>query len=118
MLIEAAMKPITYRHPGGEILIEPGKPVEVEYRRAVKLLEKAGSRVGVVQLSRTDWLEAWRELADITSDIGPDDARLRPVLAALERCDKLYLARKWTEFHKAAMEVRNIAQYVQKEKAQ
>lgn len=118
MLIEAAMKPITYRHPGGEILIEPGKPVEVEYRRAVKLLEKAGSRVGVVQLSRTDWLEAWRELADITFGMGPDDPRQCPVLAALEQCDKSYLAGKWTEFHKTAMEVREIVQYVQKEKTQ
>lgn len=118
MIIEATEKAVIYRFPGGEILIQPGKSVKVEYQRALKLLEKAKGKVRVVSLSHTDWLLAWRELADITSDIAPGDSRLRPVLAALERCDKLYLARKWTEFHKAAMEVHNIAQYVQKEKTE
>ena len=50
MLIEATVKkPITYRHPGGEILIEPGPSSGIPARREANG-EKAGSRVGVVQL--------------------------------------------------------------------
>jgi len=112
MLIDAPEKSVTYRYPDGEIVINPGKPIEVEYWRALKLLKKAGSRVRVVKLSHADWLTAWRELADVTVGIEPGDPRLRPVLAALDRADECYLARNWTGFQEAAMRVHASVQSV------
>ena len=48
MLIEA-LQPLTIRWPGGEIRLEPGKPVELPDERAGRLLERAGNRVRVFQ---------------------------------------------------------------------
>jgi hypothetical protein len=49
MLIEAVDHPIRYRFPGGEIRLEPGRPVEVEPERAAKLLARAGAKVRAVE---------------------------------------------------------------------
>jgi hypothetical protein len=51
MLLEATGGPLSYRWPGGEILFEPGNPVEIPNERAQRVLEKAGKRLRVV-LSR------------------------------------------------------------------
>ncbi|HEV8328446.1 MAG TPA: hypothetical protein VGQ08_13275 [Nitrospiraceae bacterium] len=48
MLIEAVDHPIRYRFPGGEIRLEPGRPVEVEPKRAAKLLARAGAKVRAI----------------------------------------------------------------------
>jgi hypothetical protein len=48
MLIEAVDHPIRYRFPGGEIRLEPGRPVEVEPERAAKLLARAGAKVRAI----------------------------------------------------------------------
>jgi hypothetical protein len=48
MFIEAVDHPIRYRFPGGEIHLEPGRPVEVEPERAAKLLARAGAKVRAV----------------------------------------------------------------------
>jgi hypothetical protein len=48
MLIEAVDHPIRYRFPGGEIRLEPGRPVEVEPERATKLLARAGPKVRAI----------------------------------------------------------------------
>lgn len=48
MLIEAVDHPIRYRFPGGEIRLEPGRPVEVEPERAAKLLARAGVKVRAI----------------------------------------------------------------------
>jgi hypothetical protein len=48
MLIEAVDHPIRYRFPGGEIRLEPGRPVEVEPERAAKLLARAGAKVRTI----------------------------------------------------------------------
>ena len=48
MLIEAVDHPIRYRFPGGEIRLEPGRPVEVEPERATKLLARAGAKVRAI----------------------------------------------------------------------
>lgn len=48
MLIEATVKPLTYRWPQGEVRLEPGHPVELPDDRAQRLLEKAPGRVRAV----------------------------------------------------------------------
>jgi hypothetical protein len=45
MKLEAVGKPFIYRWPGGEVRLEPGKPVELPPERAAKLLARASGRV-------------------------------------------------------------------------
>lgn len=49
MLIEAVAKPLTYRWPGGEVRLEPGKPVDLPQDRAWRLLAKAPGKVRPVE---------------------------------------------------------------------
>ena len=48
-----------------------------------------------------DWLAAWRELAELTYGITPEDPRLQPVLTALNVCDVAFVADDWTAFQEA-----------------
>ncbi len=48
MLIEAVEAPIRYQWPHGEILLEPGKPVEVDELRGLKVLAKCNPKVRMV----------------------------------------------------------------------
>ncbi|CAI4032324.1 hypothetical protein DNFV4_02754 [Nitrospira tepida] len=50
MRLEAVGQPIRYRWPGGEIVLIPGQPVEVEPDRARRILAKLGDRVRPVGL--------------------------------------------------------------------
>ena len=49
MLIEATVKPLTYRWPGGEVRLEPGKPVDLPQERAERILAKASGKVRAIQ---------------------------------------------------------------------
>lgn len=49
MRLEAVGQPIRYRWPGGEIVLIPGQPVEVEPDRARRILAKLGDRVRAVE---------------------------------------------------------------------
>ncbi len=48
MIVEAVAESFTYRWPGGEIRLEPGKPIELPDERAKRLLAKAAGLVRVV----------------------------------------------------------------------
>ena len=48
MLIEAIGKPLTCRWPGGEVRLEPGKPIDLPDDRAQRLLSKAPGKVRMV----------------------------------------------------------------------
>ena len=48
-----------------------------------------------------DWLQAWRELAALTSGLTQEDPRLPPVLAALNRCDDAFRLGNWEAFNRA-----------------
>jgi len=48
MLIEATENSLTYKWPGGEIRLEPGKPINVPTQRAARLLAKVGDKARVV----------------------------------------------------------------------
>lgn len=47
MLIEAIGNPLTYKWPGGEVRLEPGRPVDLPDARAKRLLDKAPGKVRV-----------------------------------------------------------------------
>jgi len=49
MLIEAVNHPILCRFPGGEIRMEPGKPVDLPKARALRLLDKAPGKVRMIE---------------------------------------------------------------------
>lgn len=48
MLIEAIGSPLTCRWPGGEVRLEPGKPIDLPDDRAQRLLSKAPGKVRMV----------------------------------------------------------------------
>lgn len=48
MRIEAVGKAFVYQWPGGQVRLEPGKPVDLPDDRAAKLLARAGSRCRIV----------------------------------------------------------------------
>jgi len=50
MKLEAIGKGFTYRWPGGEVRLEPGKPVDLPTDRAARLLKKAEGRVRQVEI--------------------------------------------------------------------
>jgi hypothetical protein len=61
MKIEATGKSLIYRWPGGEVHLEPGKPIDLPDERAKRLLMKAGTKARMVlspvQLGdRIEWL--------------------------------------------------------------
>jgi hypothetical protein len=62
------------------------------------------------QCPRTSqWTQAWRELADLTSGIEQSDSRLKPLINVLEQADKAFESDNWEEFQIAASRVENIA---------
>ena len=103
MQIEAVGKTLTYRWPHGEVRLEPGKPVELPDDRARKILQKAP---GKVRRCAPDWLNAWRQVRDMTHGITSEDPRLPAILAAIDRCDSAFAAGDWEAFQKAAARVR------------
>src|SRR5690348_4704114 len=70
MKLEAIGKLFVYRWPGGEVRLEPGKPVELPPERAAKLLARASGRVHQVDA---------QELVLIQSATRPDSSPLTPV---------------------------------------
>jgi hypothetical protein len=46
--IECIGAPFTYRWPGGEVHLAPGKPIELPDARAKRLLAKAGDKVRAI----------------------------------------------------------------------
>lgn len=48
MTIECVGPGFTYRWPGGEVRLEPGKPIDLPDERAKRLLQKAPGRLRVV----------------------------------------------------------------------
>ncbi len=63
MIVEAVGESFVYRWPGGEIRLEPGKPIELPDERAQRLLAKVPGKVRVVPppLIRPGWLVTYRD---------------------------------------------------------
>lgn len=70
MKIEAIGKLFIYRWPGGEVRLEPGKPIDLPPDRAAKLLARASGRVRQVEPE---------EAVIIEPDVRWDGATLSPV---------------------------------------
>lgn len=58
------------------------------------------------------WVRRWREFANVTRRLLPDDARVDPVLTALAHCDRCYKAADLNGFMKGAEQVRRLMQFV------
>lgn len=48
MKVECVGKGFVYTWPGGQVTLEPGKPIDLPEERANRLLKKAGNRVRLV----------------------------------------------------------------------
>jgi hypothetical protein len=59
MLLEAVGKAFIYKWPGGEIVLTPGQPVDVEPERARRILAKLGDRVRAVGASQPGQVVTW-----------------------------------------------------------
>lgn len=70
MRVECVGKGFVYIWPGGEVRLEPGKPVELSDERAMRLLRKAGNRVRLVlvPIQSGHWI-TWTR-ADGTTPLG------------------------------------------------
>jgi len=64
----------------------------------------------IAETSR-NWLSAWRELTNLTLGITGDDPRFKPIMAALENCDEMYLSNNWPAFLQAAQQVREAVEW-------
>ncbi len=112
MLLEAVDRPIRYRLADGrEFRFVPGQPTDLAEPYASKLLQRAPGKVRLCAPLRQarastkptsiEWLAAWRELADLTAGLVPDDSRVGPVLHALEQCDEQFQRGNWSAFLRA-----------------
>ena len=104
MLIEATT-PLTVNFSTGNIRLTPGVPVEIPTAQARRLILKAHGKVREVT---RNWSPTWRELAELTSGLTPDDSRLPLVMAVLNLCDDAYLGGNWVAFRHAAARVRSV----------
>ncbi len=57
MRLEAIGKAFLYRWPGGEVRLEPGKPIELPPDRAAKLMARASGRIRQVELEKSVLIE-------------------------------------------------------------
>jgi len=105
MIIEAVTQPIKYQWPEGEILLEPGKPIQVDPNRGLKVLTRCGVKVREI---KPQWLEAWEELAQATFGIEKNDPRFMPVLDSLKECDQAFEQGDWIQFKQAAAAVQRL----------
>ena len=73
MILECVGPGFTYRWPGGEVHLEPGKPITLPEERGKRLLLKAPGRVRVIHPTvQPGTTIAWRR-ADGTSQVGQVD---------------------------------------------
>ena len=99
LLVESII-PLTVKLSSGDIRLTHGVPVELPRAQAYRLIIKAN---GKVRETTRDWSPTWKELAELTSNLTPDDPRL-PLLHA---CDDAYLNGDWRAFRNAAARVRS-----------
>lgn len=58
MKIECTGAPFVYKWPGGEVRLEPGRPIDLSPERAAKLLAKAPGRARLVERAETVVIES------------------------------------------------------------
>ncbi len=107
MLIQA-LHPLKIRLPDGIHVLHPGQSYELTELHALKLLAKAADKVRRAEPTPTQWLDAWEKLAALTDGIEKNDPRFKPVLDALEECDRAFEQDAWTRFREAAKEVQRL----------
>jgi len=56
------------------------------------------------------WLQAWRELADMTQGIQESDWRFKGIMDLLGGCDRAFEAGSWTDFERLTEKVRGLCE--------
>lgn len=74
MKVEATGHGFIYRWPGGEVHLEPGKPIELPPERAKRLLMKAGTKARLVESTVQPGNQITWTRADGTTQTGVVDA--------------------------------------------
>ena len=67
-----------------------------------KLISETQKKENVKENAPNDWLDAWRDLAKMTSGIQENDWRFKAIMDLLNLCDKAFEAGNWTDFQRLA----------------
>jgi len=105
MLIEAVGRPIRYRWPGGEVRLQPGRPVTLDDERAKKILLKCGPKVRKVE---PDWEERWREIAQLTFGFEESDPHTPQVKRLVILLDQAFFGDDLGQFENYVAELKTI----------
>ncbi len=78
-----AVAPIMFTFRGEEIRLRAGDCYTLPVKAARQLLYRLKGKVQ--SAGQPDWLELWREVAEVSDALAPDDPRLPVVLDLIER---------------------------------
>ena len=67
-------------------------------------------RAKLPRVSQARWLKTWRELADLTTGVEVNDPRFRPIMEALESCDRAFEQGDWATFQRLAEKAKTLCQ--------
>ena len=88
------------------IIFKPGEPKEIDAVLGAKLLKQCPRNI---RICRSQWTQAWQELAGLTSGIERSDPRFKPLINVLEQADRAFEGDNWAAFQIAASRVKNMA---------
>ena len=109
MLIFEAIQPVTLStKTRGTFPLKPGDRLNWPDEDVRKVLERCPHSFKIIEtpLNPNLWVNAWRELAEMTSGIEKSDRRFKAVLDLLNLCDKAFEVGNWTDFERLAEKVR------------
>jgi len=75
----------------------------MDYLQKIKKLEAETPK------TNADWMNEWRDLAQVTCGILAEDPRFEPVMRGLNVCDTAFSLDSWALFQEGAEQVKQIA---------
>ena len=87
------------------IVFKPGKPQEIEAALGAKLLKQCPSNI---RICRSQWTQAWQELADLTAGIEQSDPRFNRVISLLAQADRAFELDHWAAFQIAESRIKHV----------
>ena len=79
-----ALAPVRFEYEGEAVHLRRGERITLPVPKAQRLLALARGKVRTVQLP--DWLVLWREVAEASTGLRPDDPRV-PVVVKVIECE-------------------------------
>ena len=94
----------------GTFSLKPGDRLDWPDEDVRKVLERCPEKFKVIETHHNAnlWVNAWREIADLTSGIQEMDRRFKAVLDLLNLCDKAFEAGNWEAFQRWAEKVKDL----------